>query len=333
MLVLLPAPTRTGSIPAVSLAARGRQLQQRSGVLVEHLPEHRVQLRVLFLQQVRRLEEILGQNRKEFVFVRVGVIVDVGTILGRMGKFLCHVLHPMLDGLPGNLRREAMFGLFLLHQVSELMNTHVVFARRVVEPREERRLGKNHHAAEVLQPDHAKNVLVGAPCRLILLPERVGVDEHFTQSMVFPIVEPEDGDHRAGGNQNPNGVIDLGPDASDPDLIKENLDELPESFFLMVWQRSKKGDVRLKNLFPRSGERLFHDPQPPEASPPDQPVDERTETQREKHRREKPARNRGRHRHHAGKREGMVAVSTVVLGGHQHGRVLLARMANSLFAK
>ena len=89
-----------------------------------------------------------------------------------------------------------------------------------------------------------------SPCCLILLPERVGVDKHFTQSMVFPILEPEDGDHRTGGNQNPNGVIDLGPDARDPDLIEENLDELSESFFLMVWQRSKKRDMRLQESVP-----------------------------------------------------------------------------------
>jgi hypothetical protein len=68
--------------------------------------------------------------------------------------------------------------------------------------------------------------------------------------MVFPIVEPEDGDHRTGGNQNPNGVIQLGPNASDPDLIQENFYELSKLFFLAVWQRSEKGDVRLKYLFP-----------------------------------------------------------------------------------
>ena len=83
-----------------------------------------------FCNSLGELEEILGQNRKEFVFVRVGVTVDVGMILGRMGKFLCHIPHPMLDRLPGNFGRQAVFDLLLLHQVNKLMNTHVVFARR-----------------------------------------------------------------------------------------------------------------------------------------------------------------------------------------------------------
>jgi len=231
----------------------------------------------------------------------------------------------MLDRLPGNFRGETVFDLFSFNQVNELMNTHVVFGRRVIEPIEQRRLGKNHHTTEMLEADHAQNVLVGAPCCSILLSERVGVDKHFTQSMVFPILEPENGNHRTGCNQNPNGVIDLGADASYPDFIEENRDELSESFFLMVWQRSKKRNVRLENLFPRSGERLSHDPQPPEASPPDQPVDARTEAQRDKQWREKPAGNRRRHCHRANKPEGMVAVSAIVLGGHQHCRVLLAR--------
>ena len=115
--------------------------------------------------------------------------------------------------------------------------------------------------------------------RLILLPERARVDKHFTQSMVFPIVETEDRDHRTGRNQYPNGFIDLGPDTGDPNFIEENLDELPESFFLLIRQRSKKCDVRLKNLFSRSGERLSHDRQPAKTSPPDAPVGERTEAQ------------------------------------------------------
>jgi hypothetical protein len=131
--------------------------------------------------------------------------------------------------------------------------------------------------------------------------------------MVFPIVEPEDGNHRTGGNQNPNGVVKFGPDASDPDLIEENVDELSKALFLLIWQRSEKGDVRLKYLFPRSGEPPFHNPQPPEASPPNQPVDERTEAQREKHGRPKPACNRSGHCRRTSKREGMVAVSAIVL--------------------
>jgi hypothetical protein len=131
--------------------------------------------------------------------------------------------------------------------------------------------------------------------------------------MVFPIVEPEDGDHRTGGNQNPNGVIEFGPNASDPDLIQEHFYELSESFFLMVWQRSEKGDVRLKYLFPRGGKPLFHNPQPPETSPPNQPVDEWTEAQRKQHRRPKPARDRGGHCRRTSNRKGMVAVSAIVL--------------------
>jgi hypothetical protein len=131
--------------------------------------------------------------------------------------------------------------------------------------------------------------------------------------MVFPIVEPEDGDHRTGGNQYPNGVVDLGPDASDPDLIEENVDELSKSFFLVVWQRSEKGDMGLKYVFPRGGEPLFHNPQPPEASPPPQPVDEWTEAQRENRRRPKPAHSRGGHCRRTSKREGMIAVSAIVL--------------------
>jgi hypothetical protein len=86
----------------------------------------------------------------------------------------------------------------------------------------------------VFQADHPKNVLVGVPGCLIVLPERIRVHKHFTQSMVFPIVEPEDGDHRTGGHQDPKGVVELGPNAGDPDLIEENLDELSKAFLLMV---------------------------------------------------------------------------------------------------
>jgi hypothetical protein len=144
--------------------------------------------------------------------------------------------------------------------------------------------------------------------------------------MVFPIVEPEDGDRGTGGNQDPNGVIEFGPNAGDPNLIEEHLHDLSEAFLLFVWQRSEKGDVRLKGLFPRSGERLFHNHQPPEAAPPNQPVDKRTETQKKQRRRPEPARNRGGHSRRAGEREGMVTVSAIVLWGHQHGRLLSARM-------
>ena len=94
--------------------------------------------------------------------------------------------------------------------------------------------------------------------------------------MVFPIVEPEDGNYRTGSNQNPNSIINLDPNASDPDLIQENTDYLSKSLLLLARQCSEKGDVRLKYLFPGSGELLFHNPQPPQAPPPNHPVDERT---------------------------------------------------------
>ena len=96
--------------------------------------------------------------------------------------------------------------------------------------------------------------------------------------MIFPIVESEDRNRGTSGNENPNGVVDLGLDAGDSDLSQENLDKLSKSFFLICQQRSEKGDVRLKHLFPQSGERLFHNPQPPYASPLKEPIDERRET-------------------------------------------------------
>jgi len=144
--------------------------------------------------------------------------------------------------------------------------------------------------------------------------------------MVFPIVEPEDRNRRAGGNQNPNGVIDLGLDASDSDLSQENFDKLSKSFLLICRQRSEKGNVRLKHLFPQRGKRLFHNPRPPYASPSNQPIDERRETQREKNRMGKPPYNYGRYRRSTSKGEGMIAVSPVPLDGHEHCSWLLAGM-------
>ena len=74
------------------------------------------------------------------MLVRVGVNIEVGMILGRMRKLLGHILNPLLDRPPGNFRREAMLDFFFLDQVSELMNANVVFAQRVIESFEQRRL-------------------------------------------------------------------------------------------------------------------------------------------------------------------------------------------------
>lgn len=106
MLVLLPAPAWARGISTVSRAARERQVHQRGRVLMEHLLEHPVQFRVLFFEQLRGLEEILRQHRKEFMFVRICVTTDVGVIPRRMGKFPCNIFHPVLNGLPGNLGRQ-----------------------------------------------------------------------------------------------------------------------------------------------------------------------------------------------------------------------------------
>jgi hypothetical protein len=144
--------------------------------------------------------------------------------------------------------------------------------------------------------------------------------------MIFPIVESEDRNSRTSGDQNPNGVVDLGLDASDSDLSQENFDKLSKAFFLICRQRSEKGEVRLKHLFPQSGERLLHKPQPLYASPSSQAIDERTEPQREKNRMEKPANNHGRYRRSTSKGEGMIAVSPVPLDGHEHCSWLLAGM-------
>ena len=40
----------------------------------------------------------------------------------------------------------------------------------------------------------------------------VRIDEYFAQSRVFPAVEPEDRNDRAGGDQNASGFIDVGAD-------------------------------------------------------------------------------------------------------------------------
>ena len=144
--------------------------------------------------------------------------------------------------------------------------------------------------------------------------------------MVFPIFEPEDGDDRTGCNQNQNGVIDLRPNASDPDFGEEHFDELSEAFFLKVWQRPKKRNMRLKNLFPRSGKRPSHDFQSPQALSPDKPIYVRAEAQSEKHGREEPACNHACNCHHARKREGAVAVSPIVCRGHEQFRVLQSRI-------
>ena len=144
--------------------------------------------------------------------------------------------------------------------------------------------------------------------------------------MIFPIVKSEDRNRSTSGDQNPNGVVDLGLDTSDSDLSQENFDKLSKAFFLVRRQRSEKGNVRLKHLFPRNGERLLHNPQPPYASPSHQPVNERRETQREKNRMGKPPYNYGRYRRSTSKGEGMIAVSPVPLDGHEHCSWLLAGM-------
>jgi hypothetical protein len=107
--------------------------------------------------------------------------------------------------------------------------------------------------------------------------------------MVIPIPETEDGNRGAGGNQNPNGVIDIGLDAGDPDLIQENFDQLSKSFFLIRWQRSEKGDMKQKHLFPQSGEPLFHNFQPPHASATDQPIEQWGKTDEEQNGMPEPA--------------------------------------------
>jgi hypothetical protein len=129
----------------------------------------------------------------------------------------------------------------------KLVDTYVVLGRPVVETGKQRQFGKNHHPAQVPETNHAKNISMVVSIRLELLPEGIRVDENLTQTMVFPILEPKDGDHSAGSDQEPNRVINIGSDASDPNLIEKNLDELPKSFFSRIVQGSKKRDVRQEN--------------------------------------------------------------------------------------
>ena len=48
-------------------------------------------------QQFGRREEILGQAREEFMFVRIGIDVDVGTMYRRASQLPRHVPHPLPD--------------------------------------------------------------------------------------------------------------------------------------------------------------------------------------------------------------------------------------------
>ena len=99
------------------------------------------------------------------------------------------------------------------------MYPHIVMARFIGESRQERRLGEDHHPAQMMQPDHPKNSLLGPARALIGVVERVRINQHLAQPTVFPIMEPEDGDRRTCRHQNPNRRVHLRANARDPHLV------------------------------------------------------------------------------------------------------------------
>jgi hypothetical protein len=62
----------------------------------------------------------------------------------------------------------------------ELMHPHILLACLMGESSQERRLGENHHPAQMVQADHAKNILIGPAMALVRVVERIRVDQHFT---------------------------------------------------------------------------------------------------------------------------------------------------------
>ena len=65
------------------------------------------------------------------------------------------------------------------------------------------------------------------------------------------MIEPENGDDRTGSDQNASGFIDVRADTGDPCLVQEDLDELTETFFLLVVQGVEIRNPRLEDSFPR----------------------------------------------------------------------------------
>ena len=76
-LVLLPTAARAGRITAYPAAPKDCPREETFGILAKHLLEHLIHLGVLPLENLRRFEEVFGQDGEILRLVRVGVFVDV----------------------------------------------------------------------------------------------------------------------------------------------------------------------------------------------------------------------------------------------------------------
>ena len=140
----------------------------------------------------------------------------------------------------------------------------------------------------MMQTDHPQNVFVGPTTALIGVVERIRVDQHLTQSMVFPVVEAEDRDHRARRNQHPNRAVHLRANARDLDLVKKDLYQLSEARPPRLVKRIEERDVIVKNFLPLIGKRLLHHLFPSEIPLAYPPVREWNEAQQQPQRGEEP---------------------------------------------
>ena len=157
----------------VSRAARECLLQQSCRVLMEHLLEHPIQLRILFLKQVGDLkrntlpapQKIHGRSCKHNRGCRNDSWRD--------GKARVRHTAPSASRLAGEPGRNAVFGLFSLHQMSELAEVPTL---SLVDGSSNpaRRDGEDRIITQLPPSDHPKNVLVRTPGGLIFLSERTG---------------------------------------------------------------------------------------------------------------------------------------------------------------
>ena len=82
-----------------------------------------------------------------------------------------------------------------------------------------RRLRESHDSDQWVQANRPRHGRIGPASALLGVVERVRIDEHFAESMVFPIVEAENGNYRTRGNQNANRIVNVGADARDADVM------------------------------------------------------------------------------------------------------------------
>ena len=128
MFIFPPAAAGAGCVTAESPAPPGQGGQECFRVLMEEVPQQGIKGGIAAFQQIGRGEEVLGQHREEFVFVRIGVIADMGATGGGMGQFPRHVADPLSNRHPGDFRRQPIFAGLFLDEMRKFVDTHIVCA-------------------------------------------------------------------------------------------------------------------------------------------------------------------------------------------------------------